>query len=216
VGGRRRAETRIVQRSLLWLDVACKCALVGLLAFGAFSGLQQFEDKAFGWRLATYPIAAVVVPVGWWLAGRRPPYPYALDVLVVAPFLVDVLGNTFDLYDSISWWDDANHFVNWALLSLGVGQLLVRLEIPRLEMFVLIVGVGATAAVLWELAEYFAFIRNSSEVDTAYEDTLGDMALGLAGSTVAAVVTVSVFARRRAQTSTMLNPRSSGSALPEG
>jgi len=205
-----------VQRPLVWLDVVFKVALVGLLAFGAFSGLEQFEGKAFGWRLATYPIAAVIVPVGWRLAGRPEPYPYALDAFVVAPFLVDVVGNTLDLYDSISWWDDLNHFVNWGLLSLGVGQLLVRLQLPRLEMLVLIVGVGATAAILWELAEYFAFIRHSSELDTAYTDTLGDMALGLGGATVAAVVTATLIASRRAQTATMLNPRSSGSALPDG
>ena len=35
-----------------WLDIAVKAALVCLLAFGAFSGLQQFEGKAFVWRLA--------------------------------------------------------------------------------------------------------------------------------------------------------------------
>lgn len=179
-----------------WLDVAVKVAFVGLLAFGAFSGLDQFEGKAFGWRLATYPIAAIVVPLGWRLAGRPPPYPYALDVLLVSPFLVDVLGNTFDLYDSVGWWDDLNHFVNWALLSFATGQLLLRLRLPALEVFTLVVGVGAVAAIFWELAEYFAFIRNSDELDTAYEDTLGDMSLGLGGATVAAFVTARVLARR--------------------
>ena len=33
-------------------------------------------------------------------------------------------------------------------------------------------------AILWEIGEYFAFIRNSSELATAYTDTLGDMAAG--------------------------------------
>ena len=46
------------------------------------------------------------------------------------------------------------------------------------------------AAVLWELGEYFAFIRASAELATAYTDTLGDLTLGLAGSTLAAVVAV--------------------------
>jgi hypothetical protein len=64
-------------------------------------------------------------------------------------------------------------------------------------MFVIVVGVGATAAILWELGEYVAFIRNSEEYDTAYTDTLGDMMLGLTGATVAALLTVTVFARRR-------------------
>ena len=31
----------------LWIGVAVKVATIGLLLFGAFSGLQQFEGKAF-------------------------------------------------------------------------------------------------------------------------------------------------------------------------
>jgi len=181
---------------VFWLDVAVKAALVGLLAFGAFSGLEQFEGKAFGWRLAFYPISAIVVPAGWWLAGRTRPYPYALDVLLVSPFLVDTAGNAFDLYDTIEWWDDLNHFVNWALLSLAVGQLVLRYRIPRFEIFVIVVGVGAVAAILWELGEYVAFIRDSPELETAYEDTLGDMMLGLGGATLAALATATVLRTR--------------------
>jgi hypothetical protein len=116
--------------------------------------------------------------------------------LLVAPFLVDVAGNTFDLYDTIEWWDDLNHFVNWALLSLAVGQLVLRLRIPRFETFVIVVGVGAVAAILWELGEYVAFIRNSPELETAYEDTLGDMMLGLAGATVAALASSTLLRNR--------------------
>ncbi len=52
------------------------------------------------------------------------------------------------------------------------------------------VGFGAVTAILWELGEYFAFIRNSPELSTAYTDTLGDLALGLSGSTLAAAIAV--------------------------
>lgn len=98
--------------------------------------------------------------------------------------------------DSITWWDDANHFVNWGLLVAGFGQLLVRLPVGRLEAAGLAVGFGGVTAVLWEFGEYFAFIRDSPELETAYTDTLGDLALGLTGSVVAAVVTVTVAWRR--------------------
>jgi hypothetical protein len=184
------------RRFVFWLNLAVKLLFVGLLAFGAFSGLEQFEDKAFGWRLVFYPVAAVVVPLGWWLAGRPRPYPYALDILLVSPFLVDVLGNVFDLYDAITWWDDLNHFVNWALLSLAIGQLVLRFALPPIETFVIVVGFGAFSAIVWELGEYVAFIRNSDELDTAYTDTLGDMMLGLTGSIVAALATATVLNRR--------------------
>ena len=49
----------------------------------------------------------------------------------------------------------------------------------------LVIGFGAATAILWEIAEYFAFIRVSPELDTAYVDTLGDLTLGLAGSVLA-------------------------------
>ena len=180
----------------LWIDVAAKVASIGLLLFGAFSGLQQFEGKAFVWRLATYPVAALVVPLVWTLRGRQPSYPYAADVLLTLPFLIDTAGNALDLYDMIEWWDDANHLVNWALLSGAVG-VACRDRFGPWTVFSLVVGFGATAAILWEIAEYFAFIRNSPELATAYSDTLGDLALGLAGSSLAASFAAIPSPRRR-------------------
>ena len=182
-------------RPALAINVALKLALVAALLFGAFSGLERFEGKAFGARLIAYPLATLIVPAAWWLWSRRPPYPYAADILFTLPFLIDTLGNVFDLYDTIVWWDDANHFVNWALLTGAFGQFLLRLPLGALNTVALAVGFGAVTAVLWEFGEYFAFIRDSPELDTAYTDTLGDLALGLTGSTVAALVTAR-FLRR--------------------
>ncbi|MEO5633168.1 hypothetical protein [Gaiella sp.] len=187
----------IVHRRLLFsCNVGLKALFVGLLAFGAFSGLDQFDGKAFGWRLILYPIAAIIVPVAWRLRGSPQPYPYAADMLLVAPFLVDVAGNALDLYDSIVWWDDLNHLMNWALLCGALGAVLLRTTLRPLVLFAVIVGFGAAAAILWEIGEYFAFIRGGDEVVTAYTDTLGDEILGLTGGALAAL-TVAVIARRR-------------------
>jgi len=187
------------RRTALAVDLALKALLIALLLFGAFSGLERFEGKAFGGRLATYPIAALVVPAVWWLVRRRRPavsYPYALDILLVLPFLIDVAGNALDLYDTISWWDDANHLVNWGLLTAAFGQLLVRLPLQRWAAWGLAVGFGGVTAVLWEFGEYYTFIRNSPELQTAYTDTLFDLAMGLTGSVVAATLTVTVLWRQ--------------------
>jgi hypothetical protein len=185
------------RRLLFWIDVAVKLVLVVLLAFGALSGLERFAGKAFGWRLFGYSIAALLVPAIWIVRGRRPPYPYLADILFVLPFLIDTIGNALDLYDTIDWWDDANHFVNWALLTGAVAAALARTHVNRSELFAIVVGFGGVSAILWEIGEYFAFIRNSSELATAYTDTLGDLSLGLSGSTLTGAIAVLLSSRRR-------------------
>lgn len=186
------------RRRLLRLDVALKALVVGLTAIGAFSGLARFDDKGFGWRLAFYPVAVMVLPVAWRFLRRGQPFPVVADVLITLPFLIDVLGNVLDLYARISWWDDANHFLNWALLSAGVGLLVARAGLSPLVTGALIVGWGCVSALLWELGEYAAFIRtNTDELATAYTDTLGDMTLGTLGSVVAAVAVVLWLRRSR-------------------
>ena len=114
-----------MNRAALGVDLAVKALLIGLLVFAvARPDLPQFEGKAMTGRALLYPLSAVIVPVVWWLLSRSRPraYPYALDILLVLPFLIDVAGNAANLYDTIDWWDDANHFVNWALLCVRSGR----------------------------------------------------------------------------------------------
>jgi hypothetical protein len=120
---------------LLVLDLAVKAALVALLLFGGFSGLERFEGKAMTGRALTYPLATLIVPVVWRLSAA--------------------------------------------------------------VVFGLAAGFGAITLILWEIAEYFAFIRdNPDEYRTAYTDTIGDLGLSLAGSVLAALL-LAVVVRRR-------------------
>jgi hypothetical protein len=163
-----------VRRRLLWVSIALKVALLGLLmAAVAFPDAARFEGKAMTARAIVYPLAVTVVPVVWWLLSRRRPvpYPYALDILWTLPFVVDTVSNALDLYNTVGWWDDATHLVNWVILVLAFGQLLLRLPVGRLATAGLCVGFGAVIAILWELAEYATFIRDSPELETAYTDT---------------------------------------------
>lgn len=181
------------------LVVTLKALVVLLTAFGALSGFARFEDKGFGWRLIFYPLMILLFPVLWHFLGRGP-YPYAADALITLPFLADVVGNVLDLYDSISWWDDVNHLVNWFLLTLGMGALLLRTHFEPVVLAVFVLAFGVTAGVLWELGEYLTFIRtNEDEFATAYTDTLGDLTLDLCGTLAAAAVTYGVARRRRAR-----------------
>ncbi|MGQ7295629.1 hypothetical protein [Quadrisphaera sp. KR29] len=183
-----------------WAVLGVVVATVVQLALGASSDLPQFAGKGFGARLAAYPVLMLLVPlVAVVRRARRNhrhqpsgPLPWWATLLVALPFLVDVTGNTLDLYDAVGWWDDANHLVNWALLSVGAGLLLrdggVR---PHWALALCTAGVGALLAVAWELGEWAAFIR-FGEVDgglaAAYGDTLGDLALGCLGAAAAGAV----------------------------
>jgi hypothetical protein len=187
----------VSRRVGLPLVVALKSLVVGLTAFGALAGLDRFEDKGFGWRLIFYPVAIFALPVLWRLLNGRGPYPYLADALITLPFLVDVVGNVLDLYDSIAWWDDVNHLANWFFLSLGVGVLLLRTSFEPIALVGFVLAFGASLAILWELGEYVTFIRtNEDEFDTAYTDTLGDLTLDLVGALVAAGITYRLAQRR--------------------
>jgi hypothetical protein len=184
---------RSTRSSLFWLNLAVKIALIGLLLFGALNqDMERFHGKAMTGRAFFYPISAIIVPIGWWLLQRRRTtplaYPYGLDILLVMPFLIDVAGNALNLYDTITWWDDLNHLVNWAILAAAFGLLLLRLPVGRWEIAGLVAGFGAITAILWELAEYITFVRNSPELQTAYTDTLGDLVLGTLGSIIAGIL----------------------------
>lgn len=162
--------------------------------------LPQAEGKAFGARLLAYPVLMLIAPVAWAIAGRTrhgsSPLPWTAFALIMAPFCIDVTGNTLDLYRSVAWWDDLNHFTNWLLLCSGLGLLMRHARMaPRWALAVTVTGAGAALAILWELGEWYTFIRQSSELSTAYEDTLGDETLGTAGGAVAGVL-VSLLGRR--------------------
>lgn len=178
-------------RGVWWLPASVLVLTVGQLAVGTFAGgLQQFEGKAFGARLVAYPVMMLVVPAAWRLVhrGERAKVPWLAFALVMAPFLIDVTGNTLDLYDSVTWWDDANHFVNWVLLCGGLGLLLLQgIRMPWARVL-LVTGLGAVLAIGWELGEWYTFIRHGTELDTAYQDTLGDEALGTLGALVAGML----------------------------
>jgi len=173
------------------VDIAIKVATVLLLAWAVLNpDLPQFTGKAFTGRAIGYPVALLVLPAGWWLIGRRRgmAFPVAADILLGLPFLIDVAGNALNLYDSIEWWDDANHLANWFLHTAAIGLLLQFGSLGQWTRVGLGIGWAAVTATLWELAEYVAFVPNSPEAVTAYADTLGDLALGLIGGTVAAIL----------------------------
>ncbi|MBM6399977.1 hypothetical protein [Phycicoccus sonneratiae] len=170
-----------------------------LMVVGLTVGFESFNGKGFVARIVIYPVLMLAVPLAWWWRhrGRGVEPPWGAFALVMTPFLVDVLGNFLDLYDRIEAWDDLNHLVNWFLLLWGIGLLVfpTRESVARPGLTVLTVaGVGALLAVLWEVGEWYVFLKAGVESDGLYQDTIGDEVLGTAGAALAGLV---VLRRRR-------------------
>ena len=86
-------------------------------------------------------------------------FPWVADVLVTVTCFTDILGNRLDLYDTVVWFDDWMHFMNTGLLAAAV----VLLTMPRGSSLPRVLerslAFGATAAIAWEIGEFFAFVQ---------------------------------------------------------
>jgi len=158
-----------------------------LLAALIWPDLSGIKGKASTARPIVYPIGGMVLPLWWWLR-RKDHFPWLADLLMTLPWTIDLLGNRLNLFDTVDWWDDAMHFVLWAFLTAGVLLAFVPRDLSRPVTTFVALGFGATAAVVWEVGEYVAFVRTSPELRTAYTDTLGDLALGTLGALLAGLV----------------------------
>ncbi|MFS3127289.1 hypothetical protein ACLM5J_02680 [Nocardioides sp. Bht2] len=172
------------------VNVTAKASLLLMLATAViYPEIGNMEDKAAGLRAVGYPMLAFTVPAIWYAFWReRASFPWLADTLITLTCFTDILGNRMDLYDSIYWFDDWMHFINLGILAAAFILLTMA---PTTQFWPILergLAVGGTAAILWEIAEYYAFIATSSERRGAYRDTLGDLGLGMIGVVLAVVI----------------------------
>ena len=171
------------------LDVAAKVLLLLAVTRVALDpAWGNLEGKAPGTRALTYPLLAFVLPLAHLWHRPAGAYPWGADLLITAPASSDILGNRLDLYDQVEWFDDATHLVNTAALSAACVLLLGVAHAPLRRRLEVAVASGMTLSLLWEVWEYVAFVTRSSEVSTAYADTVWDLSLGWVGAVAAALV----------------------------
>jgi hypothetical protein len=161
------------RRILIVAALAAKAAVLLLLLSSAliWPDLSGIKGKASTARLIVYPIGAMVLPLWWfaigWTRSRlHQTFPRHADLLITLPWLIDLIGNRLNLFDTITWWDDLMHLLLWALLTAGVLTAFAPRGLSRVLTTMVALGFGATAAVIWEVGEYLAFVRHSSELQT--------------------------------------------------
>jgi len=116
------------------------------------------------------------------------------SALVVAPFLLDTLGNLLGFYDADTHTDDVLHALNWFLLVSAFHAWRFRRVSDRRDARLIGAGVGALTIVAWEIAEWaVAESGTGGGLALTYGDTIGDLALSTGGGIVASFVAVGLF-----------------------
>lgn len=179
------AERWDAHRWAVGAALGMKAALALAFVVALTVPLDQLEGKGMAFRFPLFMLSAVVVPLAW--RRRFSPYPATADVLVVAPFLLDTLGNLAGLYDAYDATDDVLHTVNWVLLVGAFHAWRFRRggsadAMSRSDAWLLGAGLGALAIVGWEIAEWIvAETGAGGGLALTYGDTVGDLALSTAG-----------------------------------
>lgn len=177
---------------LAWMGaITAVKAVIIALAVDAFinSGSPRFSGKAMRVRSIGYAGTLALVPIAWRIAGRRQPYPHALDLAVALPLLADAGGNAIGIYQR-AHVDDAIHFANGALLTAVVGTVVSPRARTSWEAAGAATAIGVSAAATWEIAEWVASKFGAKGMDLTYDDTMADLIETSAGAVLGGLVTL--------------------------
>jgi hypothetical protein len=195
--GRPHVERLDAQPWARTVNIAMKISIVVAFAVAIFVPLDVLEGKGMAFRAPFFVGVAGIVPL---LQRFRPrdPYPHIADGLVVAPFLVDTLGNLLGFYDRYNATDDVLHTVNWVLLVLAFHAFRFRRATDNRDARLLGAGFGALAIVAWEIAEWIVQETGAGGgLSLTYGDTIGDLTLSTSGGVIGSFVGVAVLGYRR-------------------
>ncbi|WP_315096725.1 hypothetical protein [uncultured Cellulomonas sp.] len=145
------------------------------------------------WHGGAVATALFLLVLGGTTVPRAIDAPRALDVAYCSALLLSAWAAQLDWYASVAWLDVVAHAVVTALIAVLAARALQVWGVvgpPRSgsERGVLVVGLGAVLAVLWELGEWAGNTFLDRSIQVGYGDTVGDLAAALVGCTVTALV----------------------------
>jgi hypothetical protein len=131
--------------------------------------------------------------------GLRPAFDIALGLTLITASWSSVL----QLYTSVAGWDLVVHFAATGLLAAALLVIAQRLagvpaEVSTAQGVVFTTAFGMSAAVVWEMAEWVGHNFIDPTIFVAYDDTIGDLVAGTAGSFLAGMAIRHLGAHSRA------------------
>jgi hypothetical protein len=142
---------------------------------------QRYAGKSLGPRDVLISFGfAMVFPLLWRLRHRKQQwsaYPWWYDDLYLSIFLVDMLGNSLDLYNAWLEWDHIPH-------SHGPGALAIVLS--GAFGFPILTGIGLATVlhVVLEIQEFYGDALLGTHNVRDLQDQMNDLLSGIVGVTV--------------------------------
>lgn len=148
----------------------------------------RFRGKAIGTRgLVMLPLSLLVPLFHGMRRGRRYRYPLWTDNLYLSLFVLDLLGNHFDLYDRYRYFDAIPHAHGTGAMTVVLAELF---DLPPLSA----VGLAQLAHIGLEAQEYYSDAWFGLHNVRGTWDTVNDLLAGAVGSAAYAAL----LARARA------------------
>ena len=156
------------------------------------AGDQRFAGKALGPRNVGILLGlSLLFPLLQAVRGQWKRYPMWYDNLYLSIFVVDMGGNTLNLYNSIEWWDHIPHFH-------GPGALAVVMMGAFGMRAIAAAGLTTMLHVWLEIEEFYGDVFLHTHNVNGVQDTVNDELFGLLGVIVYVVIfTRSLYLRRR-------------------
>ena len=196
-----RVESLDASARARWFNFGMKVAIVVAFAVAIFVPLDRLDGKGMGFRAPLFVGSAALIPLMQrFRRTPRNPYPHLGDGLLVAPFLLDTLGNLLGFYNDYDVTDDVLHFTNWVLLVSAFQAFRYRRTDRNDEAVLVGAGVGAIAIIIWEIMEWaIAETGAGGGLQLTYGDTIGDLAISSTGGLIGALVGRFCFSRAEPQ-----------------
>jgi len=129
---------------------------------------------------------------------REERLPNVFDMLVALSALLNAFGFVFDLYRSVTLYDEVAHAITIFSLTLAFFFLFYRNAVPNaraLAMTTAVFTFGVTIGSLWETAEWTTGQIFSIEVVFGLSDAITDLMANSVGALAAALVALALRKR---------------------
>jgi len=146
------------------------------------AGDDRFAGKALGPRNVGILLGlSLLFPLLQAVRGQWKRYPMWYDNLYLSIFWLDMAGNTFNLYNTVEWWDHVPHFHGpGALAAVLMGAFGLNALAAA--------GLSTMLHVALEVQEFYGDVLLHTHNVNGIQDSINDLLFGLVGVIVYTVV----------------------------